>query len=305
MSKVCILMNCYNGEKYLQEAIQSVFDQTFSDWTLVFVDNCSTDNSLEIVKSFPAEKIKIVKTEENIPLGAARNFGIKNCDGDYIAFLDTDDIFFPDAIEKLVHEIECSSAELVYGGQININSSGKEIGKMIPVCKTGNLFPKLLKQFDIPIVATIVSKKALVESKLSFDKRITASEEYCLFMQLAARYDISSIEHPVVRYRIHSGALTNKSMSKFSEERRYTLNKIITDFPNFKEKYSAGFEAAYARADYYDAQFYFSMGEMEKAVFSMKKAKKTGGIYIFLDFIIRFPSLWKFFQYVKYRRDFF
>ncbi len=105
MPKISVLMNCYNGEKYLIEAIDSVFTQTYTDWEIVFIDNSSTDNSAEIAKSY-GKKIKYYKTEHNIPLGAARNFGLKFCTGEYISFLDTDDIWLPNMLEEQINAIE-------------------------------------------------------------------------------------------------------------------------------------------------------------------------------------------------------
>ena len=80
MPNVSVLMNCFNGAQFLKEAINSVYAQTYSDWEIIFVDNCSTDESQKIANSYDS-KIKVFETDKNIPLGAARNFGIKQCSG--------------------------------------------------------------------------------------------------------------------------------------------------------------------------------------------------------------------------------
>ena len=89
---VSIIMNCYNGEQYLKEAIDSIYAQTYNNWEVIFIDNCSTDNSAEIAKSYEDERIKYHKVRKNIPLYAARNIAINKCNGEYIGFLDCDDI---------------------------------------------------------------------------------------------------------------------------------------------------------------------------------------------------------------------
>lgn len=302
MPKISVLMNCYNGEKYLIEAIDSVFAQTYTDWEIVFIDNCSTDNSANIVKNY-GQKIKYYKTEQNIPLGAARNFGLKFCTGEYISFLDTDDIWLPNMLEEQINAIESGDYALAYAGQIEINSKGEKIGEIIPNLKKGNIFDKLLLQFDIPIVSTILRKSSLEESKLNFDKNVSASEEYCLFLQLSVNNKFIVIPRPLVKYRIHDGALTNKTISKWAKERRYTLNKIIEENPGIEEKFNSEFKEAYARAAYYEAQYLVSTGERFQAFKVLSKYAFYDKRYFLLSLVLLFPSfVWKKIQQLKYGR---
>lgn len=303
MPKVSVVMNCFNGQEYLKEALDSVFAQTVDDWEVIFVDNCSTDKSVEIAKSY-GEKVRVIRTEKNIPLGAARNFGIAHCTSKYVSFLDTDDIWFPSTLDKQLQAMEAGDFALVYGGHLKINSKGDLIGQMIPKKKSGNIFDQLLRQFDIPIVTTMISKKYLDDSGLMFDSNIYASEEYCLFMQLAARYPFSAIDVALTRYRIHDGALTNRTISKWAEERRYTLNKIIKDNPGIEKDFKVPFKEAFARAAYYEAQYFMTEGREKEAVRSMEAHKffscRYLGVYVLLRF---FSPIWKKVQQIKYGRD--
>ena len=88
---VSIIMNCYNGEKYLKQSIKSVIQQKYQNWEIIFFDNCSTDKSVTTAKSFQNKRIKIYKSNKYLKLYAARNLALKYAKGDYIAFLDTDD----------------------------------------------------------------------------------------------------------------------------------------------------------------------------------------------------------------------
>lgn len=85
MAKVSVIVNCYNSEEYLREALESIKGQTYDDYEVVFIDNCSTDNSAAIAKKF-GDKLNYFKTTETIPLGAGRNYAIERCTGEYIAF---------------------------------------------------------------------------------------------------------------------------------------------------------------------------------------------------------------------------
>ena len=87
---VSIIMNCFNGEEFLVEAIDSVFNQTYTDWEIIFFDNASTDGSREIAKSY-GSKLKYFRINKTVPLGEARNKAITNASGKYLAFLDCDE----------------------------------------------------------------------------------------------------------------------------------------------------------------------------------------------------------------------
>lgn len=302
MPLVSVLMNCYNGEEYLNEALDSVFAQTFEDWEIVFIDNCSTDKSVEIAKSY-GDRVKIFSTERNIPLGAARNLGISKCDSKYIAFLDVDDIWFENTLNNQVAALENSGFALVYGGHVNINSHGDVIGKMLPTKKSGYILSNLLVQYDIPIVTSMVRKQVLIDYDLNFDGNVFASEEYCLFMELAINNQILVIDGFLTKYRIHDDALTNKSISKWADERRYTLNKVISLDPEIAIKYKKEIRHAFARAGYYDSQYYMSISDYKNAIMSLKPFRFISFKYFLLYFILKFfPFSWNMIQNIKYRR---
>ena len=99
---VSIIMNCHNGEKYLKQSIKSILDQSYSNWELIFWDNDSTDNSKTIVCSFSDKRIKYFKSENFNKLYESRNLAIKKANGEYISFLDTDDMWDKNKIEKQI-----------------------------------------------------------------------------------------------------------------------------------------------------------------------------------------------------------
>jgi glycosyltransferase involved in cell wall biosynthesis len=92
----------YNSEKYVQETIQSVLEQTYRNWELIFVDDCSTDKSLDIVRSFDDDRIKIFQNEKNSGAAVSRNKAIKVAAGRWIAFLDSDDLWIPEKLERQI-----------------------------------------------------------------------------------------------------------------------------------------------------------------------------------------------------------
>lgn len=99
---VSIVMPNYNSEKYLEETIKSVIAQTYKNWELLFVDDCSSDNSLEIVRSFGDDRIKILKNEVNSGAAVSRNYALREARGKWIAFLDSDDLWEPYKLERQI-----------------------------------------------------------------------------------------------------------------------------------------------------------------------------------------------------------
>ncbi len=302
MAKVSILMNCFDGEKYLKEAIDSIVAQTFSDWEVIFIDNCSIDDSAKIAQGY-GEKLKYYKTEANIPLGAAREWGMQFCKGEFVAFLDTDDIWLPVILEKQIEAIESDDYALVYAGMLKMNAKGKIIDKTIPSYKKGNIFRDLLLQYDAPMVSAMVNRQKLKEAELNFDPNISASEEYCLFMQLSVDYKCIIIQEPLVKYRVYDGSLTNQTLSKRAYERKYTLDKIIERHPGIDKRFFLEFKKAYARGAYYDAQYLMSENKHIQAFKVLSKYVFLDFRYFVLTFLTLMPkSFWDYAQKKKYKR---
>ncbi len=290
MHKVSILMNCYNGEAYLKEAIDSVYSQSFKDWRIVFIDNCSTDRSAEIAKSY-GSKLEYYKTEKNIPFGAARNYGLQRCHGVYASFLDVDDVYYDNTLETLVNEIEDTDYLLVYGGHTNIDSSGSVIGSYTPSIKKGRIFKELLLQFDIPTATSILNLSRFQKSRLNYDSNILVSAEYCLFLQLSVKNKFKSIGGEVAKYRIHGASLTSKNLPYLYDDRVYTLDKIIYENTDINNRYLFEFKEAYARADYYKVRFLLSLNKRKEARVLLRKHAFQDVKYFSLYLILFFPKL--------------
>ena len=114
---ISIMMNCYNGEQYLEQAIQSIIAQTYNQWEIIFWDNNSTDNSANIVHSFNDSRIHYFKSKEHTNLGTAKNKALKKVDTEWLAFLDVDDFWEKDKLEKQVEIIKKDDGliGLIYG----------------------------------------------------------------------------------------------------------------------------------------------------------------------------------------------
>lgn len=127
MSKVSVIMPCHNGEKYISDAINSVLNQTFSDWELLVVDDNSTDGSVNIIEDFCKKdtRIKLLRTEKSTGLPAtARNVGINAASGRLIAFLDCDDMWLPTKLARQVLLFDIKNVAVVFSYYAKMNADG-------------------------------------------------------------------------------------------------------------------------------------------------------------------------------------
>ena len=111
---ISVIMNCYNSDKYLKEAIDSVIAQTYANWEIIFWDNQSTDQSAEIVKLYDDERIKYFYAEQHTTLGEGRNKALEKVTGEFISFLDCDDLYLPQKLEKTLEYFKDDNIGLVY-----------------------------------------------------------------------------------------------------------------------------------------------------------------------------------------------
>src|SRR5476649_1405747 len=123
MPKISVVMNCAYGVRFLKEAIDSVFSQTFSDWEIIFVDNCSTDGCTEVAMNYRhTGRVTYVRTEQRIPLYAARNVALDSAKGEFVSFHDVDDVLETEMLEKLFGAMQ-SPLTCVYGGYRYIDAN--------------------------------------------------------------------------------------------------------------------------------------------------------------------------------------
>lgn len=291
MPKVTIIMNCYNGEKYLEQAIDSIFAQTFDDWEFIFWDNCSTDNSASIAKSY-GPRVRYFCAEETTSLGAARALAVEEAKGDWIGFLDSDDYWYADKLEKQINALKEDDYVLCYAGVREITERGKTIRVMIPAYSSGMTFPNQLHQFDINMVTPLINRNFMVENNLNFNPKITASVEYSLFMRLAARGKFCIIHEPLGVWRIWPGTLTSQRQHILAEERRIILEQVIQENPGIAEKYPHQFAEAFARGDYFEANYFVKKGSVQEAKVIMKRIKHHDIRYKLLYLSLWVPGLW-------------
>ena len=260
---VSIIMNCYNSDRYLKEAIDSVYAQTYQNWEIVFWDNASTDLSGKIAR-------KYLQAKSTTPLGEARNLALQKANGTYIAFLDCDDVYEPEKLQIQVDLLESNPFAMCYGSALTIDVDGKIIKRTEVTNVSGEIFGCLLQQYEINMQSVLVRSSILKDSGIEFSTRLHYCPDNNLFMNIAARYPIGVIKDFIVRYRSVPNSLSNQTVHLASQEIQYTLDELIKTIPGLKDKYATEFSQAYQKLHYYDAIASLHEGDKSAARASMK-----------------------------------
>lgn len=212
---VSVVMPSYNSEKHIAESIQSIVDQTFTDWEFVIVDGHSKDKTIEIIQSFMARDCRIkLMYDEGKGIGPALNIGCEAAQGKYIARMDTDDISLPERLEKEVAYLEKNeNTVLVTCSAQYINDNGESLGYMFPYTSQSHL----RKNITSVLHPGVVMRKDVFEKSGGYPP-IKRAEDLFLWYRMIKHGKLKVLQYPFVRYRLSEDALSNTMSDTFNKE---------------------------------------------------------------------------------------
>lgn len=266
MPKVSINIPCFNSEKHIAETLQSVLSQTFEDFEIILVNDGSTDMTEEIIKTFSDPRIKYYY-QKNMGLSKTRNKQLGLSSGDFIAFLDHDDIWLPTKLEKQIQLFENQpKVGLVYCDTIFFNDKG-DVKRLYSnrVPPRGNVFRQILKNYFLAMPSVVIRKQALESQQQWFDENFSMSEEYDLFIRIAHDWDFDYVNEPLAKWRMHSTSLTFSKRELVSRETELIMAKFIKIYPNFESKYKSELVAMKAFTQYQYALLDWEKGHSQNA----------------------------------------
>jgi len=231
---VSVVINCYNGERFLKEAIDSVYAQSYQNWEIIFWDNGSTDNSALIAKSYD-ERLKYFLSKETTSLGIARNMAMQKTNGKYVTFLDCDDLHLPEKIAIQLEAMKKNDTVLSYGSWIEINADGSEIKKHKIINQNSNVFEQLLYKYNVNFQTLMIDKNFIESNNICFDSNLLFSPDFNLVMRIAYSNNISLIDNYLAKYRVHGDSMSHKYKEQKYNEVKYTM-RILGDL-GAKDKY--------------------------------------------------------------------
>ena len=209
---VSIIMNCYNGEAYLYESIESVLSQTYKNWELIFWDNRSKDKSAEIFKSYNDKRFKYYYASQHTSLYEARNQAIKKSSGEFIAFLDTDDFWEKDKLELQIPLFNDSEIGVVYGNVFIVNEklNTKKIFIKTKMPR-GLILDSLLKNYCTSLATLVIKKSFLDNFQAAFDSSFNIIGDFDLMIRMSSKCKFECVEKPIASWRTHK---KNESLLK-------------------------------------------------------------------------------------------
>jgi glycosyltransferase involved in cell wall biosynthesis len=234
-------MNCYNGEKYLKEAIDSVYLQTYQDWEIVFWDNASSDKSTDIARSYDG-RLRYFRGEKTVPLYAARNYALEKARGKYIAILDCDDVWLPSKLEEQLPLLEKDEKiGLVYSDAFRFNEKGA-VRRSFDTRKPfrGNIFSQLLLCNFINTQTVVIRRKAFDNLNYWFDNRLNIIGDLDVYLRISNKWTVDYVNVPLARYRVHRDSTT------FKEGRKRLAAELVLMIENLKNAIS-GFGYKYSK----------------------------------------------------------
>jgi len=208
---VSVLMNCYNGEKYLREAIESVLSQSYENWELVFWDNRSSDNSGTICKSYEDPRIRYFLAERHTNLAAARILAFQQVCGEFVAVLDVDDTSHSDRLARQVAFLEQHPEVALVGSWVKlVNTHGKLISEYRPPVNTDELYQCL--GWTNPIVnSSSMYRRQIAELLGGYSAEFLNSQDFCLVLDIAAQFKIAVIDDFLCHLMISSTSLSRST----------------------------------------------------------------------------------------------
>ncbi len=214
---VSVIIPTYNGSRFIRETIQSVIGQSYSKIEIIVIDDGSTDNTPDIVKSINDPRLIHIQ-QANSGVSMARNRGIDISRGDYIAFLDHDDVWLPHKLERQLQLFkEDPNIAMVYADTFIIDENNSIINTYSHKIKfyRGMIFKELFFSCFITILTVVIKKSVFLEVGPFLPFKI--GEDYDLFLKCAAKYPIDYIDEPLAKYRVHESNYSKNYETEVSE----------------------------------------------------------------------------------------
>jgi len=235
LPKVSIIMNCYNGEKYLAKSLQSVLNQTYRNWELIFFDNASTDKSKYIFNTFKDKRFKYFFNKKKINLYKARNLAISKTKGHFIAFIDVDDWWEINNLASrksffLNKEYAFSYSNCFYFFEKNKTKILFTKQKL----PNGYIFNELSKNYLVNLSSMLIRKSFLYRLNYFFNNRYNIIGDFDLILRLSEKYLAHSINEPLVNIRYHDENFSRLNRDLFYKEYNNWYKKVIK-LENYKK----------------------------------------------------------------------
>ena len=215
--EISIIMNCHNGEKFLAEAINSVLNQTYKNWELIFWNNSSSDQSEKIFKSFKDKRLRYFYTAKKVSLYVSRNAAIKKTKGNFVAFLDVDDTWLPNKLKLQLEKFKDKKVGLVYGKFLKYNKDSLFRKKQFITKQNlpeGYITKNLLKNYPVGLLTIMIRKKFIQKEKEIFKVKYNYLGDLDFVLRFSLKYKFAAVQECIGVYRQHNNQMQKKTLKQ-------------------------------------------------------------------------------------------
>lgn len=225
------VMLVYNGEKHLREAIDSVLNQSFKEFEFIIINDGSTDSSLDIINQYSDDRIRIINNITNLGIPRSRNIGLKEAQGEFLAWCDCDDLNFPDRFEEQINFLK-ANGKYIACGSWQLYSNGKKY--LVHKTKKQPELVKAMLLFKPSIMnPTSMLRLSMINgNKLYYNTDLTIAEDHDLFLRCSMAFPLTNIQKVLVKYRASETSIIKKFKSQENESDKIH-NVIYTEALNY------------------------------------------------------------------------
>lgn len=216
---VSILMNCFNGEIYLDEAIKSIIQQSYKNWELIFWDNKSLDNSIKIISSYRDERIRIFQSSHHTNLGEARKRAYEKVRGDFLAFLDVDDIWHKEKLSSQIKDFDNKDIGISFTNSLYFSKrSKKNLYNPNSIIKVNT--SSLITNYPLSLNTIMLRTKRIKELNYVFDENFSHICDFDLIVRLSTISKVKYLNKILSGWRIHGNNESLEKKGLFNQEKK-------------------------------------------------------------------------------------
>jgi len=272
MTMVSVVTPTFNRGRFLPEAVASVLAQTYTDLELIIVDDGSVDDTRKVLEPFLADGRVRYFYQENQGQSHARNLALEHAAGDFVAFLDSDDLWAPDKLEKQLAVLRAKpEVDIVHGDEAIIDEQGVVISLENMRRFSGRITRRLLADNSVSITTALVRRRCFNEMG-GFDTSVGVADDYELWLRFSARYRYHYEPGIVASYRVMADQISSDKRRRFAANER-----IIWEFLARYGEVLSPAERRWGLARFYcrKARYFAGAGERGKAVSAVSKALRN------------------------------
>ncbi|MBD2345357.1 glycosyltransferase family 2 protein [Anabaena subtropica] len=268
MPKVSIVIPAYNAMAYLPTTLETVFQQTFTDFEILIINDGSSDNIIDWVSSLTDSRIRLI-TQENQGLTGAHNTGVIEAKGEYIAFLDADDLWEPSKLEKQVSYLDKNpEVGLVDTWVMLIDEDGISTGTVLKTNAEGNVWQQIIQCPTVVCGSSPLVRNSCFQKVGLFDPEMGGSSDWDMWIRIAYRYAFGLIKEPLTLYRQHRSSMS-KNCDRVFRENQSVIEKTFKSVPPELQKLK---QRAYALVYLYLAWRALDNRNYEQALYYRQQA---------------------------------